>query len=128
MCAHFQGTSADASRIRRLTKAREEASAAAERAAQQVERELQSSSIREFGGSNKAAATADEAFRRDTVGLVTREDFVRHKATLDERIASEAEAARLSEEQAALRKRKLKLRRMKKDAMSKLRYVQWMEP
>ena len=46
---------------------------------------------------------------------------MRHRATLDERIASEAEAARLSEEQAALRKRKLKLRRMKKEAMSKLR-------
>ena len=120
MCAHYQGTAADANRIRRLTKAREEASAAAERAKEQQERELQASSIREFGGGG-AAATAEAAFRQSTVGLVTREDFVRHRATLDERIASEAEAARLSEEQAALRKRKLKLRRMKKEAMSKLR-------
>lgn len=76
----YVGTTQDSIRIRRQEKQREEQRKKYADLTKEKQSQVQSAGLREFGVSSAEAYEA--AFKNETVGLVTREEFMRKQATI----------------------------------------------
>ncbi|CAI7781991.1 unnamed protein product [Closterium sp. NIES-53] len=86
----YVGTAADAVRIRRLEKQREEEQAKMEELRKKSSQGLQG--LLQFGTAT--SETLETAFKKQTVGLVTREQFVEKRATLRSKMEEEEREAK----------------------------------
>ena len=93
----YVGTAQDSQRIRKQEKQREEQRKKFEEA-QKTKRE-QAAGLRQFGSSKAEAYEA--AFKNETVGLVTREEFIQKRTTIQERLEEEELKERLEAEAVA---------------------------
>jgi protein FAM50 len=116
----YVGTTEDSQRIRKLDKQREAQRKKFEELQDKKKREA--AGLRQFGSSRSEAYEA--AFKNETVGLVTREEFLEKRNTIQDRLAEdelrereEAEAA------AAAEKERRKKEKEKKKAKSKLSFA-----
>ncbi|GJP57014.1 hypothetical protein CLOM_g16055 [Closterium sp. NIES-68] len=104
----YVGTAADGARIRRLEKQREEEQAKMEELRKKSSQGLQG--LLQFGTAT--SETLETAFKKQTVGLVTREQFVEKRATLrskmeeEEREAKQRQAEDEEEKQMEKRRRR----------------------
>jgi len=116
----YVGTSEDAQRLRKLDKQREQQRKKFEELQDKKKREA--AGLRQFGASKAEAYEA--AFKTETVGLVTRKEFIEKRATIQERLEEDELQQRLQAEAAAaeekLRRRKEK---EKKRAKAKLSFA-----
>lgn len=87
-------------RIRRYEKKREAQQKAAEQQKQQSDANVDAAGLRQFGAGQAEALEA--AFKSETIGLVTREEFVSARSTLAERFLEQAREKKRSAEEAAL--------------------------
>jgi protein FAM50 len=108
----YVGTSQDAQRIRRQQKQREQQREAYE--AQQAKIREQAAGLRQFGAST--AEALENAFKNETVGLVTLEEFVQKRTTLQERLEQEELNKQLQAKAAAAEEKE---RRRKEKAKKK---------
>ncbi|CAI5488624.1 unnamed protein product [Closterium sp. Naga37s-1] len=86
----YVGTAADSARIRRLEKQREEEQAKMEELRKKSSQGLQG--LLQFGTAT--SETLETAFKKQTVGLVTREQFVEKRATLRSKMEEEEREAK----------------------------------
>ncbi|CAI5950531.1 unnamed protein product [Closterium sp. NIES-64] len=86
----YVGTAADAVRIRRLEKQREEEQAKMEELRKKSSQGLQG--LLQFGTAT--SETLETAFKKQTVGLVTRKQFVEKRATLRSKMEEEEREAK----------------------------------
>mmetsp|Transcript_29073 Transcript_29073/g.72845 ORF Transcript_29073/g.72845 Transcript_29073/m.72845 type:complete len:931 (-) Transcript_29073:481-3273(-) len=104
----YVGNSADVKRIRKLTEAREAERKRVEGLIHQSEDAVEGAGLRKFGVGT--SEVLESVFKAETIGLVTKEQFVEKRETLKERY--ELEEKRKAEEEAE-RKRKEKEKRKK---------------
>lgn len=114
----YVGTSEDAQRLRKLDKQREQQRKKYEELQQKKKNEA--AGLRQFGSSKAEAYEA--AFKTETVGLVTRKEFIEKRATIQERLEEDELRERLEAEAAAAaekeRRRKEKEKRRAKAKLS----------
>ncbi|CAD7698806.1 unnamed protein product, partial [Ostreobium quekettii] len=118
----YVGNSQDVTRIRRQQKQREEQKKKFEELRNQSKAKLENAGLRRFGAGS--SEVLDTAFKRETVGLVTREEFMQKRSTIEERI-EEAENRRLREEHEKVlaAKEERKRKRAKLAAQAKLSFA-----
>eukprot|EP00877_Chromochloris_zofingiensis_P006192 jgi/Chrzof1/1826/Cz10g22180.t1 len=116
----YVGTTQDSIRIRRQEKQREEQRKKYADLTKEKQSQVQSAGLREFGVSSAEAYEA--AFKNETVGLVTREEFMRKQATIQERIEDEKLKQRQEAEAAAIAAKE-KRKRDKHKAKPKLSFL-----
>jgi len=110
----YVGTAQDTARIRRQEKEREEQRKLIEEKQKEVHSKVVGAGLRQFGASKSEAYEA--AFKNETVGLVTREEFIAKRTTIQERLEEEQLAERQAAEDAALAEKE---RRKRAKAKSK---------
>mmetsp|Transcript_8090 Transcript_8090/g.24049 ORF Transcript_8090/g.24049 Transcript_8090/m.24049 type:complete len:261 (-) Transcript_8090:658-1440(-) len=109
----YVGSAEATMRLRKYEKRRELQQQAAEEAKRQSDANVDAAGLRQFGVGQ--AEAADAAFKAETIGLVTREEFLSAKINLAERMSREAkerkqaaeDAAKLVKQQRATQKAKL---------------------
>ncbi|CAL8471113.1 g10655 [Coccomyxa elongata] len=106
----YVGSAEDQRRIRRQEKEREEKKKQFEKAKQQSDANVDGSGLRQFGAGT--SETLEAAFKIETVGLVTREEFLSKRETLKDRM-DEAKAQAKREADKALNQEKLERSRKK---------------
>jgi hypothetical protein len=112
----YVGTAQDAARIRRQEKQREEQRKKFEEQQQQQRDKVLNAGLKQFGSSKSEAYEA--AFKTETVGLVTREEFMQKRNTIAQRLADEEAREKEAAEAAAAAE---KARRKKEKAKAKLK-------
>lgn len=116
----YVGTSEDAQRLRKLDKQREQQRKKFEELQDQKKREA--AGLRQFGSSKSEAYEA--AFKTETVGLVTRKEFLEKRATIQERLEEDELRERLQAEAAAAEeKQRRRKEKEKKRAKAKLSFA-----
>lgn len=116
----YVGTSEDAQRLRKLDKQREQQRKKFEELQDQKKREA--AGLRQFGSSKSEAYEA--AFKTETVGLVTRKEFIEKRATIQERLEEDELRERLQAEAAAAEeKQRRRKEKEKKRAKAKLSFA-----
>lgn len=116
----MQGTSEDAQRLRKLDKQREEQRKKFEELQEKKRREA--AGLRQFGSSKAEAYEA--AFKSETVGLVTRKEFLEKRATIQERLEEDELRERMqAEAAAAAEKERRRKEKEKKRAKAKLSFA-----
>lgn len=113
----YVGTAEDSSRIRRMGKKREEERKKFQEAQKMRQDRIDSAGLRKFDAATTEAI--EHAFKNETVGLVTKKEFMQKRATLQDRLEEEMRQKLLAEE-AALAKDKEK-RKRDKAAASRLK-------
>ncbi|PSC73288.1 XAP5 CIRCADIAN TIMEKEEPER [Micractinium conductrix] len=96
----YVGSAEDQRRIERQLKEREEAKKDYEEAKKKA---AAGAGLRQFGAASTEAI--EHAFKNETVGLVTREQFVEKRTTIEERLKEEQKRARHEAEEEALREK-----------------------
>lgn len=96
----YVGTFADQERIRKQEKEREESRRQFEEAKRKASA---GAGLRDFSSGTSEAL--ENAFKAETVGLVTRAEFVEKRATIADRLEEEARKRRAAAEDAAMRVR-----------------------
>ena len=112
----FVGSAQDAARIQRQQKQREEQRKKFEEQQKAHQDKLNAAGLKQFGSSKSEAYEA--AFKTETVGLVTREEFMQKRSTIQQRIAEE-EAREREAAEAAAAAEKERRRRAKEKAKLK---------
>jgi protein FAM50 len=116
----YVGTSEDSQRLRKLDKQREQQRKKFEELQDKKKREA--AGLRQFGASKAEAYEA--AFKTETVGLVTRKEFLEKRATIQERIEEDELQQRLQAEAAvAADKERRRKEKEKKRAKAKLSFA-----
>ena len=116
----YVGTSEDSQRIRKLDKQREEQRKKFEQLQDQKRNEA--AGLRQFGASKSEAYEA--VFKSETVGLVTREEFMQKRATIQERLEEDEARGRRGAEAAAAAERERQRREKEvKKAKAKLSFA-----
>uniref|UniRef100_A0A383WCJ7 FAM50A/XAP5 C-terminal domain-containing protein n=1 Tax=Tetradesmus obliquus TaxID=3088 RepID=A0A383WCJ7_TETOB len=116
----YVGTTEDSQRIRKLDKQREQQRKKFEEL--QEKKKQEAAGLRQFGSSRSEAYEA--AFKNETVGLVTREEFLEKRNTIQDRLAEdELRERREAEAAAAAEKERRKKEKEKKKAKSKLSFA-----
>lgn len=116
----YVGTSEDAQRLRKLDKQREQQRKKFEEL--QEKKKNEAAGLRQFGSSKAEAYEA--AFKTETVGLVTRKEFVERRATIQERLEEDELRERLQAEAAAAEeKERRRKEKEKKRAKAKLSFA-----
>ncbi|GMH33809.1 hypothetical protein BSKO_01643 [Bryopsis sp. KO-2023] len=108
----YVGNSQDVTRIRRQQKQREEQRKKFEELKNQSKAKVEAAGLRRFGAGSSEQAL-ETAFKNETIGLVTREEFIQKRTTLEERIEEAALRRKREEEDRALADKE---RRKKKKA------------
>ncbi|MEW5303656.1 MAG: hypothetical protein WDW36_006327 [Sanguina aurantia] len=104
----YVGTSEDVARIRRQEKQRGDARKKFESLKKESEDRVDGAGLRQFGVSTTEAL--EHAFKNETVGLVTKAEFVQKRTTLQERIEEEMRRKVRALEAAALREKERRRR------------------
>jgi hypothetical protein len=118
----YVGTSQDAQRIRRQEKQREEQRKKFEEQQQQQRDKVASAGLKQFGSSKSEAYEA--AFKTETVGLVTREEFMQKRNTIQQRLEEEeAREKEAAEAAAAADKERRKREKAKAKLKAKLSFL-----
>lgn len=116
----YVGTSQDVNRIRRQEKQREEQKKAFEELQKQKRDKVETAGLRQFGASK--TEVLETAFKNETIGLVTREEFIQKRTTLQERVEEELQRKKREAEEAAIsekeRRRQLKNKQAAKPKLS----------
>jgi protein FAM50 len=116
----YVGTTEDAQRVRKLDKQREQQRKKFEELQEKKKREA--AGLRQFGSSK--AETYEAAFKTETVGLVTRKEFIEKRATIQERLEEdEARERQEAEAAAAAEKERRRKEKEKKRAKAKLSFA-----
>lgn len=116
----YVGTTEDAQRVRKLDKQRELQRKKFEELQEKKKREA--AGLRQFGSSK--AETYEAAFKTETVGLVTRKEFLEKRATIQERLEEDELRERLeAEAAAAAEKERRRKEKEKKRAKAKLSFA-----
>jgi protein FAM50 len=116
----YVGTTEDSQRIRKLDKQREQQRKKFEELQDKKKREA--AGLRQFGSSRSEAYEA--AFKNETVGLVTREEFLEKRNTIQDRLAEDELRERMeAEAAAAAEKERRKKEKEKKKAKAKLSFA-----
>ena len=92
----YVGSSHDAARVRRQQEARERERAEFEAAQARSQAAVQAGGLRTFTG-NASSEALEQAFRAETVGLVTREQFAEKRASIQERMQEQERERRAAE-------------------------------
>ena len=118
----YVGTSQDAQRIRRQEKQREEQRKKFEEQQKELHDKSLNAGLKQFGSSKSEAYEA--AFKTETVGLVTREEFMQKRNTIAQRIEEEeAQARAVAEAAAAAEREKRKRDKAKAKLKAKLSFL-----
>jgi protein FAM50 len=112
----YVGTAQDAQRIRRQEKQREEQRKKFEEEQKAQRDKVLNAGLKQFGSSKSEAYEA--AFKTETVGLVTREEFMQKRNTIQQRLAEEEAREREAAEAAAAAEKE---RRKRDKAKAKLK-------
>jgi len=112
----YVGTAQDAQRIRRQEKQREEQKKRFEDQQQQQRDMVLNAGLKQFGSSKSEAYEA--AFKTETVGLVTREEFMQKRNTIQQRLEEEEAREKEAAEAAAVAQQE---RRKREKAKAKLK-------
>ena len=115
----YVGTSGDVHRIQRQQKEREEERKRFEEARRRAE-DAPSTTFKQFGAGK--GETLEQAFRNETVGLVTRKEFAEKRANLEVRYEEEERERERAAEEKALNERRRKRSQLQARA-SKLSFV-----
>lgn len=116
----YVGTSEDALKLRKLGKQREQQRKKFEELQEKKKREA--AGLRQFGASKSEQLEA--AFKSETVGLVTRQEFLEKRATIQDRLAEDELRERIEAEAAAQAEKERKRKeKEKKKAKSKLSFA-----
>ncbi|QDZ17841.1 XAP5 circadian clock regulator [Chloropicon primus] len=117
----YVGTGTDVQRIRRQEKEREEERRKYEEARTRVEEgSVKANAFKEFGKAT--SETLEQAFRNETVGLVSRADFASKRADLQERYEEEERERKRAREEKVLKERRRKRSQLQAKA-NKLSFV-----
>ncbi|GFR50448.1 hypothetical protein Agub_g12669 [Astrephomene gubernaculifera] len=116
----YVGTGEDVQRIRRMEKQREEQRKKFEAMQKQTKDQADAAGLRQFGASTEEAL--EHAFKNETVGLVTKAEFIQKRTTLQERLEEEHRRKAEADEDAASRERE-KRRREKEARKPKLSFL-----
>ena len=117
----YVGNSADVQRIRRKEKEREEERRKFDEAKSRVESGAKADAFKQFGAAG-SSETLEQAFRNETVGLVSRADFAEKRANLQEKYEEEERERKRAAEEKALDERRRKRSQLRAKA-SKLSFV-----
>ncbi|KAG2491992.1 hypothetical protein HYH03_009722 [Edaphochlamys debaryana] len=120
----YVGTGEDVQRIRRMEKQREEQRKKFEQMHKQTKDEADRAGLKKFGASTEEAL--EHAFKNETVGLVTKAEFIQKRTTLQERLEEEARKKSEADEDAVLREREAR-KRAKEASRPKLSFLQQQE-
>lgn len=116
----YVGSSEDAQKLRKLGKQREQQRKKFEEL--QEKKKGEAAGLRQFGASKSEVLEA--AFKNETVGLVTRQEFLEKRATIQDRLAEDELRERLEAETAAhAEKDRRRKEKEKKKAKSKLSFA-----
>eukprot|EP00198_Chlamydomonas_reinhardtii_P003194 XP_001692530.1 predicted protein [Chlamydomonas reinhardtii] len=115
----YVGTGEDVQRIRRMEKQREEQKKKYEQMHKQTKDQADAAGLRQFGASTEEAL--EHAFKNETVGLVTKAEFIQKRTTLQERMEEEQRRKVEADEDAANKERE-KRKREKVRAAPKLSF------
>lgn len=116
----YVGTTEDSQRMRKLDKQREQQRKKFEEL--QEKKKAEAAGLRQFGASK--AETYEAAFKTETVGLVTRKEFLEKRATIQERLEEDELRERLQAEAAAAEeKERRRKEKEKKRAKAKLSFA-----
>ncbi|EFJ47279.1 hypothetical protein VOLCADRAFT_61744 [Volvox carteri f. nagariensis] len=116
----YVGTGEDVQRIRRMEKQREEQRKKFEALQKQTKDQADAAGLRQFGASTEEAL--EHAFKNETVGLVTKAEFIQKRTTLQERLEEEHRRKAEADEDAASRERE-KRKRAKEARKPKLSFL-----
>ncbi|GLI67198.1 hypothetical protein VaNZ11_011120 [Volvox africanus] len=116
----YVGTGEDVQRIRRMEKQREEQRKKFEALQKQTKDQADAAGLRQFGASTEEAL--EHAFKNETVGLVTKAEFIQKRTTLQERLEEEHRRKAEADEDAASRERE-KRKREKEARKPKLSFL-----
>mmetsp|Transcript_1967 Transcript_1967/g.3657 ORF Transcript_1967/g.3657 Transcript_1967/m.3657 type:complete len:330 (+) Transcript_1967:119-1108(+) len=108
----YVGNSVDSMRIRRMNKQREDDQRAFTDF--KAQKEASASASRLLGFAKARSEVVEAAFKRDTVGLQTKEQFTEKKNNIEKQVEQEQELRRRATEEAALRERAKKRAKKKK--------------
>jgi protein FAM50 len=118
----YVGTAQDSQRIRRQEKQREEQRKKYEDQQAQQREKVLNAGLKQFGSSKSEAYEA--AFKTETVGLVTREEFMNKRNTIQQRLAEEeAREKEATEAAAAAEKERRKREKAKAKLKAKLSFL-----
>lgn len=118
----YVGTAQDSQRIRRQEKQREEQRKKFEEQQQQQREKVLNAGLKQFGSSTSEAYEA--AFKTETVGLVTREEFMQKRNTIQQRLQEEeAREKKAAEAAAAAEKERRKRDKAKAKMKVKLSFI-----
>ncbi|KAL6775844.1 XAP5 [Auxenochlorella protothecoides x Auxenochlorella symbiontica] len=116
----YVGNTHDKARITRQEKEREEAKQKFEEAKRKAE---EGAGLRKFGAGT--TETLETAFKNETVGLFTRQEFVEKRATIGDRLQEEKKRQRAAEEEAEWQeKERQKAVKAKKEQKHKLSFAE----
>ncbi|KAK9807062.1 hypothetical protein WJX72_012353 [[Myrmecia] bisecta] len=101
----YVGSSEDARRIRRQEKEREEQKKKFNERIKASDANVDAAGLRQFGAG--VSEVLETAFKNETVGLVTRDEFVAKRQTLQERIEEENRKRKLEAEEQASKEKEL---------------------
>ena len=120
----YVGSAEDQRRILHQQKEREEQRRQYEEAKKKAEATATAPALRQFGTSS-SVEQLEQAFKTETVGLVTRDEFVKKRETIKERMEAEVKRQREATEDALWHQRdQLKAKRSRKAAQkSKLSFA-----
>lgn len=112
----YVGTSQDVNRIRRQEKQREEERKNFEELQKQKRDGVQTAGLRQFGVSK--TEVLESTFKNETIGLVTREEFIQKRTTLQERVEEEFARKKREAEEAERSEKELR-RHLKRNQLVK---------
>ncbi|KAG2434673.1 hypothetical protein HXX76_007566 [Chlamydomonas incerta] len=104
----YVGTGEDVQRIRRMEKQREEQKKKYEQMHKQTKDQADAAGLKQFGASTEEAL--EHAFKNETVGLVTKAEFIQKRTTLQERMEEEQRRKVEADEDAANKEREKRKR------------------
>eukprot|EP00232_Nephroselmis_pyriformis_P017648 CAMPEP_0182878842 /NCGR_PEP_ID=MMETSP0034_2-20130328/15601_1 /TAXON_ID=156128 /ORGANISM="Nephroselmis pyriformis, Strain CCMP717" /LENGTH=112 /DNA_ID=CAMNT_0025011739 /DNA_START=31 /DNA_END=365 /DNA_ORIENTATION=+ len=91
MSKGYVGSQADVLKMRRLEQQRSKEHEQHELLRKEKEEKMNGASLRQFGTSSSEAV--ENAFRQETVGLVSKEEFASKRKTIEKRLKDEEQAA-----------------------------------
>lgn len=115
------GGSGDQLKIRKYEEQRKKASAEAEKTKETLAAESARSRILSFSASKSEAI--ENAFKAESVGLQTKEQFAEKRANIEKELEEEAKLRAKAAEAAELRSKEKKRKKMKKEMTAKLSFA-----
>ena len=117
----YVGNSADARKIRKYEEERAKQAAEAEKAKEALAADASKSHIVNFASSRTEAI--ESAFKAESVGLQTKEQFAEKRANIERELEAEAKARAAADEDRVAREKDRKRKKQKKEAKAKLSFA-----